>query len=206
MMSAATTGNMMKRRVRFEGPESLCKVVCVITPLDLLTADDYDRTWYSWKDYDSFKRNAKLIAKEIRSYGRDKLLDGAMQSAPDATKDKSIQSMLIKWSRQGFSCRGLERWIHVSQGKLRKQEQRRTIKVVLEVQQREKQNSQELLSQQLRAVSEHCSANARSFAHKMGIADATAIFMERSSRNVLHLRHRRNNSSLRKVVKCSPMA
>jgi hypothetical protein len=201
------TNSSMKKRVRFEGPESLCKVVCVITPLDLLTAEEYERTWYSWEDYDSFKRNAKLIAKEIRSYGRDKLLDGAMQSASDAKKDNSIQNMLIKWSRQGFSCRGLERWIHVSQGKLRKQEQRRTIIVVLEVQQREKQNSQQLLSQQLRAVSEHCSANARSFANKMGIADATAISMERSYRKKLHLRHGSNSSTLtRKVVKCSPMA
>jgi hypothetical protein len=206
MMSAATSTGSMKRRVRFDEPESLCKVVCEITPLDLLTAEDYDRTWYSSKDYDSFKRNAKLIAKEIRRYGRDKLLDGAMHNVSDAKEDNSIQNMLVKWSRQGFSCRGLERWIHVSQGKLRKLEQRRTIKVVLEVQQREKQNSQELLSQQLRAVSEHCSASARSFAHKMGIADATAIFMERSSRSVLHRRHRNNNSSLRKVVKCSPMA
>lgn len=193
------------KRVRFEQPESLCKIVCEVTSLDELTLEDYEKTWYSWSDYDAFKRSAKLIAKEIRTYGRDKLLDGAVQAVPN--KDNVIQTMLIKWSSQGFSCRGLERWIHVSQGKLRKQEQQRTVKVVLQVQSQEKQNSPDLLVQKLRAVSEHCSLNARSFAHKMGIADATAIFMERSSRNGLHLRHRKmSKSSLRKVVKCSPMA
>mmetsp|Transcript_23046 Transcript_23046/g.38091 ORF Transcript_23046/g.38091 Transcript_23046/m.38091 type:complete len:199 (+) Transcript_23046:134-730(+) len=197
------------KRVRFEQPENICRVLCEVISLDQLTLEEYARTWYSWNDYDNFRRSAKIVAKEIRSYGRDKLLDGAMKNILDKNKDDTQTTcMLIKWSRQGFLCRGLERWINDSQGRLRKQEHQRTIEAVLHVQQqREKENSPDLLAQQLRAVSEHCSSNARSFAHKMGVADATAVFMDRSSRCGQHLRHiNKATSSIQKMVKCSPMA
>jgi hypothetical protein len=127
-----------------------------------------------------------------------------------------VQQMLIHWSRLGGSCRGLERWIHVPEGRKRKREQRCSIKVVLETQELEKDSTIEARANRLRDVSEEHTARARAFASKMGVADAAANFLElEQSSRALYFSWNRNSSTdsmlnrrmpTQKVINCSRMA
>ena len=212
------TGKM--NRVRFQEAETLSTVVCEITPRSEMSQEDHYHTWFSSQDYTDFKSYGKLIAKELRRSGRGRLLEGSLQDIHEDNHVGDIdivQQMLIQWSRQGASCRGLERWIHVAEGKKRKRAQRLSIQVVLEAQELESQISPALRAEKLRAIADHFTTNARTFAYKMGVADATANFLEleQTAKSLYYLKNNSNSPTnaifsrrplSRKVINCSPMA
>jgi hypothetical protein len=180
------------KTVRFQAPENLSTIVCEITP-----ARRGHHTWFARHNFEAFKSHSKVIAREMRLSSRAKLLEGSLQDIPENNMGgvDIVQNMLIQWSIQGTSCRGLERSVHIAHGKQRQREKSQSILAVLEAQERfDKHISPDLRADQLRAASELCTANARAFAHKMGIADATANFIESE--------HDRNSSMKAAVIVC----
>ncbi len=169
------------KSVTFQEEGNLSVVVCELTPRSQLSREDRDNAWFSESDYIAMKDYGRLIAKELRRSGRARLLEGSLQDINDKHNVEDVdivQQMLIQWSRLGGSCRGLERWIHVAEGKKRKREQRCSIKAVLEAQEKEKDSPSDVRAKRLRDVSEQHTGKARAFAAKMGIADAAANFLE----------------------------
>ena len=189
------------KTVRFQGPESLCTVVCEVTQRSEWSHEDHDRTWFAPHDYEAFKSHGKLVSKELRGSHRAKLLEGSLERV-DPGKDGSIdiggidleQMRLVQWSRQAASARGLERQANPALGCQRKEDRQQCIKAVLEVQDQMKTRpiSPDLRVESLRAVSERCTAKARAFATKMGIADEMATFLELAliSRSLPYLTNR----------------
>ena len=207
------------KSVTFQEESNLSVVVCELIPRSQLSREDRENTWFSKSDYIAMKDYDRLIAEELRRSGRARLLEGSLQDINEKHNVGDVdivQQMLIHWSRLGGSCRGLERWIHVSEGKKRKREQRCSIKVVLETQELEKESPMDMRANRLRDVSEEHTARARAFASKMGVADAAANFLdlEQSSR-ALYFSWNRNSSTdsmlnrrmpTQKVINCSRMA
>ena len=184
------------KTARFQGPESLCTVVCEITPRSEWSQEERYHTWFAPHEYEAFKSHGKLVSKELRGSHRAKLLEGSLERM-DPGKDGSIdieQVRLIQWSRQAASARGLERQANPSLGCQRKQDRQQCIKAVLEVQDQMKTRhiSPDLRVESLRAVSERCTAKARAYATKMGIADEMATFLELAliSRSLPYLTNR----------------
>lgn len=207
------------KSVTFQEESNLSVVVCELTPRSELSSEDRDNVWFSESDYIAMKDYGRLIAKELRRSGRARLLEGSLEDIRDkhSVEDVDIvQQMLIQWSRLGGSCRGLERWIHVTEGKKRKREQRCSIKAVLEAQEEEKDSPSEVRAQRLRDVSEQHTAKARAFAAKMGIADAAANFLElEQTSRALYFSWNRNSATdsmlnrrmpTKLVINCSRMA
>jgi hypothetical protein len=129
------------KSVTFQEEGNLSVVVCELTPRSQLSREDRDNAWFSESDYIAMKDYGRLIAKELRRSGRARLLEGSLQDINDKHNVEDVdivQQMLIQWSRLGGSCRGLERWIHVAEGKKRKREQRCSIEAVLEAQEKER--------------------------------------------------------------------
>lgn len=158
----------------------MCQVFDVPS-LDDVSEEEQKKIWFSKADYYTFRSQAKSVAMELRRQGRHRYLEGAIgNEKPIGGNSTTVQTMLIQWSRCGFSARGIERWVHAGQGKLRKQMQKRAIRVVLEIQKqgRERNEPADETATKLCAVSELCTKEARTFSHKMGIADAAAILLQ----------------------------
>jgi hypothetical protein len=163
------------KTVRFQEPQSLCTVVCEVTPRSEWSQEDRDHTWFALHDYDeAFRSHDKLISEGLQESHRAKLLEGSPQSLVPGTDGgvDIVQVRLTQWSRQAAFARGLERRADLAQVFERKEEQRHSIQAVLEVQEQLEIRHivLNLRVESLRAVSERCTANARAFATKMGIA------------------------------------
>jgi hypothetical protein len=125
------------------------------------------------QDVERFKEQSKVISKELRLLRKDRLLHGTIQSpGEDILESQEVQAKLIHWSMKIGMGRGLERWICPIQGLQRSKERRRAICAVLRVQALLLSRVEaDVISEQIRSISEECTVNAKQFAHTMGIAD-----------------------------------
>ena len=210
---------MEMKRVRFADKELLSVVVCEVSPRSELSHQDHINMWFSADDYTNILESCRLLSRQLQGSGRARLLDGSLHDINDkhnGSECDAAQQLLIRWSRHCSSCRGLERRIHVVEGRKRRHEQRQTIRLVLEAQELEKDCSPNERAEKIRVVSEQTTEKARLFARKMGIADAAAnffeleqslrwlYFSEKSSTNVDAMCS--GGRDLQINLKCSPMA
>ncbi len=173
---------MDMKSVRFADKELLNIVVCEVCPRSELSHQDRANMWFSADEYTNILESCRLLSRQLQGSGRARLLDGSLQDLCDKHNSGSecdaAQQLLIRWSRHCSSCRGLERRIHVVEGRKRRHEQRQSIRLVLEAQELEKDCSPDERAEKLRDISEQTTEKARVFARKMGIADAAANFFE----------------------------
>ena len=173
---------MVSKRVRFAEPETLSTVVCELIPRSQLSQLDRDNTWYSHVEYAAIRASCILLSKQLQGSSRARLLEPTLHDAYDKhTGDELaiMQQMLIRWSRHCTSCRGLERFIQGAGGKTRRQERRRSVRLVLEAQELAMDCLPDESAEKLRFIYEQSTAKARLFAMQLGIADTAANIMER---------------------------
>ena len=212
---------MASKTVRFEEKEVPNTVVSTFKSAGTLSQQERDNMWYSNAEFAAIRSSCKHLSRQLQGSSSARLLEATLQDTLDDKRNvPSIdvsQQMLIRWSRHCASCRGLENWIQGAKGKKDRQEKRRlVVLLVLEAQALEKDCSPDLRAEKLQIVSEKCSAQARIFARRMGIADAVANIMEleQSSRNLnlsrTGLNHFDEMPSVRRDVEiycnCPPMA
>jgi hypothetical protein len=172
---------MEMKRVRFADNEVLSVVVCEVNPRSELSQEDYNNMWFSADEYVNIMESCRLLSRQLQGSGRAKLLDSSLHELYDkhnGSEYDASQQLLIRWSRHCSSCRGLERRIHVVEGKKRRQAQRQSVRSVVEAQELDNDCSPNERAEKLRIVSEEKTEKARLFARKMGIADAAANFLE----------------------------
>jgi hypothetical protein len=137
---------------------------------------DENLSWYSHQDNQRFKNQSKLISKELRLLGRDRILQGTFPSPDDSVFDsEQAQSKLIQWTGNVGMGRGLERWICPIHGLQRTRERRKATLAVLRVQALMLSRvDNDVFVEQIRLISEPCTEEAKRFARSMGIADEVA--------------------------------
>ena len=173
---------MVSKRVRFAEQETLSIVVCELIPRSQLSQQELDNTWYSNVEYAAIRASCVLLSKQLQGSSRARLLEMTLHDAYDKYSGDElgvVQQMMIRWSRHCTSCRGLERFVQGSQGKKRRQERRRSVRLVLEAQELEMGCPPDERAEKQRIIYEQSTAKARLFAMQMGIADAAANIMER---------------------------
>jgi hypothetical protein len=132
--------------------------------------------WYSAQDNQRFKNESKLISKELRLLGRNRILNGTLPLQDENIFDsKRAQTQLIQWSMNVGMGRGLERWICPIHGLQRSRERRKATLAVLRVQALMLSRvDNDIYVEQIRLISEPCTEEAKRFARSMGIADEAA--------------------------------
>ena len=116
----------------------------------------------------------------MRKTGKNKPLDCVLPYGDDALiNTKTLQSKLFEWAELEI-CRGLEIKINRSHRYQRIEEQRRAIYIELKTQFNLKGNTMgENCWEEVRKLSEKCTASAKLFARAIADADEKAVELER---------------------------
>ncbi len=168
----------MSKKVQFPSQEALLSVVDYVPSRTTLSQEDYKRLWYQRSDFQFSKSKARMISKESQSYGYSADLEGVYGGCLPSTQER-----LNLWCRYGHSRRGLERWANETHGQTRKREQSRAVKTVIFAQREMQKCGQSTEVEELRAISEALTQNAREFAQRMGQADEYAVALEQQLPN-----------------------
>jgi hypothetical protein len=126
--------------------------------------------WYQRRDLKDIKNNARLVASVIVASIESK--EKGLEINPITIPQNRQQENLNRWCRHVVAGRGLERWVHSdfsTQCRNERHQHRHTVLIA----QRALQGHANM-DDQIRAVSEAGSHNARAFAAMMGAADEYA--------------------------------
>lgn len=166
----ATMTKRNKTSVSFKEDEELCSYHDGAV-VDLL-ASSRKEIWYQQQDLSHIKRKAMVLAKEAHKYGFGSLLTNTYGRPCDETQD-----VLITWTRNANSRRGLERWINDEYAAKRADIRRRTIQSVLRAQAKMREegiHDADYGTKVIARLSEAFSIDSRHFALGLGKADETA--------------------------------
>lgn len=162
------------RSVSFDDKEHVVE----IESLSAFSPAELEKTWYTRDDYEFIKTSARLLVLESRKVGFHVMLEGTAHDMTHAATDEEnlkTRQNLKRWCRHVHLGRGLERWINLKHGKMRKLGKSQYINTVLQTQ--AKLQAEQVfdhvdeLAETLGQVAISCSANAREYALFMGQAD-----------------------------------
>jgi hypothetical protein len=145
-----------------------------VSPSSYYTPQELRQVWYQPADYELFKETARFLSsKESLKSPLSEFEEFYPHAISMSVEEKQRQQQhLNRWCRQRPSRRGLERWIHTDYASQVQFECEQRRRMVLKVQARLK--GQEDMDEGIRAVSEACSYNSRTFSLMLGAADEYA--------------------------------
>lgn len=136
-----------RRTVRFAAEHEVRSVLS----RNNMTAEEKDSYWWTNKDHQGFRLNAKFLAVTIQKHGSSfvKLIDDSYKAAQIISDDTELQGfeidelldnpreytkLLEQWAVNGHSRRGLERWISAKHREERANESHEARDIVLQLQ------------------------------------------------------------------------
>lgn len=140
-----------------------------------LNGDEMKQRWFLPRDFTTFRKNAKQIAKLANRSAINGLLEDSI--APKTSPDCQNIDPLILWCRHAHSRRGLELLVSKEHNNYRCERRKQLIQSVLSTQatlKSEQQCEVTSIEEQLADVSMMLSGDATAFAQRMGRADAEA--------------------------------
>jgi len=165
-----------------------------------LNGDEMKQRWFLPRDFTTFRKNAKQIAKLANRSVVNGLLEDSF--APKTSPECQNADPLILWCRHAHSRRGLELLVSKEHNNYRCERRKQLIQSVLSTQatlKSEQQYDATSIEEQLADISMTLSGDATTFAQRMGLADAEAAT---TSIEIKHLSPSLRNNSYKC---CRPM-
>ena len=164
--------------------------VIPILGLQDYTFEEIQQQWYLQDELQTLKRNTKQLARRKRQSSESScplsnVFSSSLSSLQKQQRDEEVVVIpvdpLVVWCccRRARSGRGIEQWINKDHGNYSQRKKKELICAVLKRQRQLQNNSSSIITtqytteQQLAVVSIQHSMDAKLFARRMGIADAT---------------------------------
>lgn len=181
MLQVRRDNNQRTRETVVKFPQDPCVlsvVVDVVINREDITEEDRAALWFSNKDYNKLKAEARMEGMACERDGSTKLLDGVF-----AERSKTSQESIIQWvnSNSGRERRGLERMANQRMASIRQQQQFQTVMEVLRAHDELQIGRGGADPEAVRRVSEKATRVARHFARMIGKADAQAVNADEGS-------------------------